>query len=213
MMMMDPPRPRRQGRPPSMPDPPGRILDEAAALFAARGFDGASLGDLAEAVGMTKAAIYHYFPSKQDIYEAIIVRVLHGLAAHVTTAIDEQDDPRDRLRAFMTAHAGYFEDNFHGFATMLVGYGGMKNPSLRTEAKVLRRDYESRLREIIAAGIGQDCFVAVDPALAGRAILSMLNWMVRWFQPGGARRATDFANEYCDLILGGMLHHNAASQG
>lgn len=196
--------PRRQGRPPSMPDPRGRILDEAAALFAREGYDGTPLGALAEAVGVTKAAIYHYFPNKHDIFEAIIVRTLTDLRAHVRAATAAADGPEAALRAFMLAHAEYFEAHFDGFATMLVGFGGMRNRSLLAEAQKLRASYEADLRAIIARGIAEGAFRDADPAITGRAVLSMLNWMVRWFRPGGPRRATDFAADYLALILHGL---------
>lgn len=65
---------RRQGRPPTMENARERILDVAAELFARDGYEKASLGNLADSVGITKAAIYHYYPNKKEIYEAIIVR-------------------------------------------------------------------------------------------------------------------------------------------
>ena len=74
-------KPRRQGRPPTIENARDRILDDAARLFARDGYDGTSLGELAASVGVTKAAIYHYFPNKKEIYEAIIVRTLEGLRA------------------------------------------------------------------------------------------------------------------------------------
>ena len=196
--------PRRQGRPPSMENPRGRILDEAAALFARDGYDGASLGTLAEAVGVTKAAIYHYFPGKQDIYEAIIVQTLEGLLDHVRPAVAAAPDPRAALAGFMRAHAEYFEAHFDSFATMLVGYGGMRNRVPIEQAQTLRRDYESLLRDLIARGVAQGTFRDLDPAVTARAVLSMLNWMVRWFRPGEGRKAGDVAQDYCDLIRRGM---------
>ncbi|EWM42258.1 bacterial regulatory s, tetR family protein [Bordetella holmesii 41130] len=62
-----------------MPAPRERILEAAAALFARSGYEGSSIADLACAIGVSKAAIYHYYPTKQDIYDAIIVEVLSGL--------------------------------------------------------------------------------------------------------------------------------------
>lgn len=196
--------PRRQGRPPSMDNPRGRILDAAAALFAREGYDGASLATLAEAVGVTKAAIYHYFPGKQDIYEAIIVQTLEGLLDHVRPAVAAAPDPRAALAAFMRAHAEYFEAHHDGFAAMLVGYGGMRNRALIAQAQTLRRDHEALLRALIARGVETGAFRDLDPAVTSRAVLSMLNWMVRWFRPGQGRKAGDFAQDYCELILRGM---------
>ncbi|PJI53707.1 TetR family transcriptional regulator, partial [Methylobacterium radiotolerans] len=59
------------------------MLEEAAKLFARSGYDGSSISDLAAAIGVSKAAIYHYYPTKQDIYDAIILQVLEGLTQTV----------------------------------------------------------------------------------------------------------------------------------
>ena len=195
---------KRQGRPPIIPDARNRILDDAARLFASDGYDGTSLGELAASVGVTKAAIYHYFPNKKEIYEAIIVRTLEGLRQHVSQATAEASGPEVALARFMTAHADFFEEHYDGFLTMLVGYGGMENVVMIAEAQKLRGDHEQSLRQIITDGIAKGAFRPVDIDTTSRAILSMLNWMVRWFKPGKGRRAAAFAQDYCDLILGGL---------
>lgn len=197
-------QPKRQGRPPTLENARERILDDAANLFAREGYDGTSLGDLAVSVGVTKAAIYHYFPNKKEIYEGIIVRTLDGLLREVSAATAEAKAPEDALRRFMTAHADYFEEHYNGFLAMLVGYGGMQNVVMLAEAQQLRDDYENLLRTILSDGTEAGQFRDVDIQLTSRAVLSMLNWMARWFKPGKGRRASSFAQDYCDLILGGL---------
>lgn len=197
-------KPKRQGRPPTIANARDRILDDAAHLFARAGYDGTSLGEVAEAVGVTKAAIYHYFPNKKEIYEAIIVRTLEGLRRHVSQATADASVPDEALARFMIAHADFFEENYDGFLTMLVGYGGMQNVVMIAEAQRLRDAHEEDLRRIIADGVARATFRPVDVAVTSRAILSMLNWMARWFKPGTGRRAADFAKDYCDLMLGGL---------
>lgn len=197
-------QPKRQGRPPTLENARERILDDAANLFAREGYDGTSLGDLAVSVGVTKAAIYHYFPNKKEIYEGIIVRTLDGLLREVSAATAEAKAPEDALRRFMTAHADYFEEHYNGFLAMLVGYGGMQNVVMLAEAQQLRDDYENLLRTILSDGTEAGQFRDVDAQLTSRAVLSMLNWMARWFKPGKGRRASSFAQDYCDLILGGL---------
>jgi len=197
-------QPKRQGRPPIIENARERILDDAASLFAREGYDGTSLGDLAESVGVTKAAIYHYFPNKKEIYEGIIVKTLDGLLRDVTAATLKASDPADALLKFMIAHADNFERHYNGFLAMLVGYGSMQNVVMLAEAQRLRDDYEDLLRKIVSDGIESGQFRNVDVQVTARAALSMLNWMARWFKPGKGRKASSFAQEYCDLILGGL---------
>lgn len=196
--------PRRLGRPPRTQNQRERILQEAAVLFGRSGFAASSLSDLAEEAGISKAGIYHYFKTKQDVYDAIIVETLQRLFDRVSEVVARGASPAEQLLAFMTAHADFFERNYWAFCAMLVGFSGMNAPEPRREAVVLRERYEHLLRDIIASGVAQGQFRPVEPASAGRAALSMLNWMVRWFKPGGPKTAPEVAREYAELLCRGL---------
>ena len=187
-----------------------RILENSARLFGHQGFEGTSINEIADEVGLSKATIYHYFSGKEDIYTEIILDTLDRLFPAVQDAIERKDTAESRLIAGMQAHAQFFEDNFWAFAAMLIGFGGIRELNRRARAIALRDAYEALFREIITAGIASGDFRQVDPAVASRAILSMLNWMVRWYKPGGAKRAREFAREYAGLIMQGLCAPSAA---
>lgn len=195
----------RLGRPPVLENARNRILDEAAELFGTGGYDKISLNEVADRLGVTKAAVYHYFPTKQAIYDGIIVRTLEGLITHVRSEVELQSNAADKLNAFMVSHARYFEKHYWSFVCMLVGYGGMANPSLKSEAMRLRSDYEKILRGILRDGIAVGTFRSVDVTVSSHSVLSLLNWMVRWFKPKGPRSAASFAKQYHELITQGLL--------
>ncbi len=195
---------RRLGRPPTRDDPRAQILLQAAKLFAEKGYAASSLNELAAAMNYSKGAIYNYFASKQDIYDAIIIFTLTGLYEASAAAIDPKTPPAVQLRAFMVAHAQFLADNYDSFVTMLVSFSGMANTELKDDALKLRDAHERLLRGIIAAGIADGTFRAADPATVGRAVLSLLSWMVRWFKPDGRKTAEQVATEYCDLMLHGL---------
>lgn len=197
------PKRARAGRPPTLAAPRERILEEAAKLFARSGYDGSSVSDLATAIGASKAAIYHYYPTKQDIYDAIILEVLNGLTQTVARDVAGAEGGAARLRAFMVGHARYFEQHHAEFVTMLIGYSGMAL-SERDDAARLRDGYEQSLRAVIAQGVAEGAFRPLDVAATGRAVLSMLNWMVRWYKPGHGDSAEAIAAGYFDLLMGGM---------
>ena len=160
------------------------------------------MADLAAALGVSKAAIYHYFTTKQDIYDAIILAVLEGLTRHVGQALDQAASPAERLRAFMLGHARYFERHHAEFVTMLIGYSGMALPE-REDARACATATK-RLRAVIAQGVAEGVFRPLDVAATGRAVLSMLNWMVRWYKPGMGDDAETIAAGYYELLVGGM---------
>lgn len=194
------PQSTRIGRPPKIVNARQRILDHAARLFAEKGYETSSLAELAERMGLTKPALYNYFASKQELYDAIILATLSGLAETVTAAVARETSPSAKLRRFMVSHARYFEAHHDGFVTMLIGFGGMDRMELREEALALRNEHEHLLRTIFAEGVATRTFRGVDPVTASRAVLSLLNWMARWFKPGGGKSAEQFALDYFELL-------------
>lgn len=195
--------PRRRGRPPLVENQRERILERAAVLFGTHGFQGVGIAVLAEDLGVSKAALFHYFPSKRDIYDAIVLDVLSGLSGAVHEAVSDDDPPREQLLAFMRGHARFFEENYWKFIVMLVGFGGITPPRVQEVVRI-RDEYEARLRRILADGVADGTFREVDVATTGRAVLSMLNWMARWYKPGGAQRAEEIAAGYAELLLAGL---------
>ena len=182
------------GRPATIVAPRETILASAAKLFAQRGFEGTSLQDVAAAVGISKAAVYHYFPTKQVIYDEIVIDLLTRLRAHVTNHLDREATFGEQLRQLMTAHAEFFEQNYTEFVTLLHGFGGLSR-EVATGQVMVRDEYEKVVRKLMTDAKASGALTLDDPAIAARAVLSMLNWMARWYRPGGRLRARDFAGE------------------
>lgn len=195
----------RLGRPPMMNDPRAEILRQAAQMFAQKGYVDSSLSEVARSLNYSKGAIYNYFSSKQEIYDAIIIYTLTGLNDASAAAVKREDTPAEQLKQFMVAHARFLADNYDCFVTMLVGFSGMANTGLKDDALALRDAHEGLLRRIIADGVADGSFREVGAAMTGRAVLSLLSWMVRWFKPGGGKSAEEVALEYHDLLVRGLV--------
>ena len=193
----------QRGRPPTIEAPRATILREASKLFAKHGFEGTSLQNIATAVGITKAAIYHYFPTKQAVYDAIVVDLLERLDETVRTRVAEVPDHGDKLKQLMIAHADFLEENYSDFITLLYGLAGLSRPICPDEALVRDR-YESLVRETIENGTATGAFAPSSRDVTARAVLSLLNWMSRWYRPDGERKARDFASDYFELIYNGL---------
>lgn len=196
---------RKVGRPPSNENQREVILNSAAELFARKGFDGASISDLAAAISQSKAAIYHYFPNKRQLCDAIIVQALATLVPRTQEQVSQASDPREQLRIFMLCHADQFETNRFGIMTMLSGFDAMPESKTKQQANGLRDEHEALLRQIIRNGIEQQVFSPMDVSMAGRAVLSMLNWMARWYRPEGRLSAREIAAQYYEIICQGFV--------
>jgi len=79
------------------------IVDEATRLFAERGYEGASMADLAERVGLRKASLFHHFASKDVLYAAVLERLLVPVSETITRAVNTDGTFTDRLDALSDA--------------------------------------------------------------------------------------------------------------
>ncbi|MEM7011953.1 MAG: TetR/AcrR family transcriptional regulator [Verrucomicrobiota bacterium] len=85
-----------------------QILDAAAELFSRRGLDGAGMNELSEATGLSKAAIYHYFPSKDSIVHHLVERLFTTDQPHLEALVDEVNrSATERLLEYVDQLANY----------------------------------------------------------------------------------------------------------
>jgi AcrR family transcriptional regulator len=173
----------------------------AARLFAERGYHGTSIGDLAEALGVQKASLYHHFASKQDLlYETMRsgADAFHG-------SLDRLPDDLpvvERIRLAMRAHLAVVAEQLD-VATVFVREWRYLNEERREEIVAERRRYEERFRALFREGRERgDLRTDLDDGAAALLVLSALNWAYTWLVPG--RDTDELADRFHALILDGM---------
>lgn len=174
------------------------LLERAAHLFADRGFNAASLQDVADAMGMTRTAIYHYFDSKEALLTALVDGLTEGRASALA-AIRRRADlaPPEKLRAataLMATQIGHYPVRFR---LLMQGEADLPEHLAAKNAKA-KRDMFAHIVAIIDEGIGAGSFRAADARLAAHAIIGMCNGIAWWFKPEGPTSleavAADFAH-------------------
>ena len=180
------------------------ILEVAAELFALHGFDAVSLADIAHAVGLSKATLYHYFDRKEEILGTIVVSTIRALNAFVEGAMQGIASPEQRLLAFLEAQADFFEQNQTSFQVLLTRVNSVTEPRVRDIAIEWRISYENTVKRIIQDGVASGAFRAETQSSTVRAVLGSLYWLARWYRPQGRLRARDIAREYADVVLYGV---------
>jgi TetR/AcrR family transcriptional regulator, cholesterol catabolism regulator len=179
------------------------ILEAAAQVFRQKGFHGASMQDIAEAVNLQKASLYHHVASKQEILLALLDRALELLLARISS-ISQQEIPADeKLKQMVRAYLQILAENTDLSAVLLFEHRSLER---RQHARhVPNRDkFEALWRNVLAEGVANKRFQCEDTALTTRAILGILNWTITWYRPGGPLAIDEIADHYSSLVLNGL---------
>lgn len=180
------------------------ILEAAAQAFRQKGFHGASMTDIAEAVNLQKASLYHHVSSKQEILSELLDRALQMLLERIS-AITIQDISADKkLRLMIREYLLILIENVDLAAVLLFEHRSLER---RQQARHIpnRDKFESLWKEVLAEGVRTKLFKCDDLGLTTRALLGQLNWTITWYRPDGEKTVEQIADNYSKLLLNGLL--------
>jgi TetR/AcrR family transcriptional regulator, cholesterol catabolism regulator len=199
------PAERLLGRPPKRPDQRGRILEAAAHAIASAGYEQCSLARVARTLGLTRPALYHYFPTKQRIFTEIALSTAQAMTAHVQAAVDDALSSTQQLRALMIAYAEYFEAQYWMVSATLTGDRCSERLERgdREAFLSLRRACMEPFEQTLRRGMATGELRSFDVSAALRCIFQLID-VTGWFRPDGTTRAADFASDACALLLDGL---------
>jgi len=171
------------------------ILEHATRLFAERGYDGTTLQDIADAIGITRPGLYHYISSKEQLLAAL-VRDVSENTAHTVRAVRLRTDLSsvEKLRTVV-----------RGLVLQRAGAPERFRVLDRTEAALpeevatlhlkARREVLAEVRTIIEEGVSRGEFRPRDERLAALSVIGMCNWVAWWFHPGPSHPAEPVADQ------------------
>ena len=178
------------------------ILASAIAAFRRDGYHGTSMEQIADQLLMTKGSLYYYFEDKEEILFAAHDRALDRILGDLEEVRRRGGCACEQLENLATAHIRIMVEGFHGTALALE-FGAL-SPK-RLQRIVSKRDaYEAGVRALIERGEREGCFRPVDPKMSSMALLGAINWLARWYRPGGAMGAEEISRRFLDLFLGGL---------
>ncbi len=185
-----------------------RILREAERLFSQRGYQAVSIRELAQACGMTNAALYYHFQDKEDIFYQMARRHFERLASALQAALDQAgDDPRARFLALGQTYAAHLrcrQDSAHVFAEAMRKLGPERAQALQTH---FRRHVLKVVVDALRAGQAAGQIRALDPALAAEAFLNLLG--VLRFHMADEPSLPEIVAQLVDYFLHGVLDATA----
>jgi AcrR family transcriptional regulator len=202
------PRRGRRGRPGYDRE---SLLAVAVAVFNERGYDGTSMEDLAQRLGIAKSSIYHHIKGKEDLLALALDRALDGLFA-VADASSSRGPAIERLEALVRGSVRVLTDQLP-YVTLLLRARG--NTVTERRALARRREFDQIVADLVKeAEADGDIRPDIDPAVTARLLFGMINSITEWYRPGRADQAAgpagvglaagDLADAVCAMAFDGL---------
>jgi TetR/AcrR family transcriptional regulator len=178
------------------------ILKSAAAAFRKLGYHGATVEQIAAALHMKKGNLYYYFRNKEEILFACH-EYSHDRLQELLDKVVRSTAPADeKLRRLISSTVHVILDELHGTA-LLLDLEALSPAHLK--AVIVRRDrFDRGMRMILEEGIATGAFAPGDPKLVAFAMLGAVNWIARWFNPGGPASSEEIATRFADYLIAGL---------
>jgi uncharacterized protein len=183
------------------------VLSVSSALFAGKGFERATIRDVAQATGMSLAGLYYYFKSKEELLFHIQFRTFESLCEKLRAIIQDETDPKVSLHRMIKMHFEYFIRNINDLKICSREIESLEGDFYQKVAEK-RKEYFDLTQSIfdkIGAGSGGS---PSDSRLAALYLFGTLNWIYQWYRPGRDPGAEALAGQLAGIYLEGFPHMN-----
>jgi AcrR family transcriptional regulator len=194
-------------------DPKARrraILETAARVICERGYEGASIQDIADACGLTKAGLYHHIRSKEHLLLEIQNYGMDVFEEQVLDPVLPIADPLERLRTCMARNILLVTRGWSKEITIILHEHATLTGEARAQINARKKRYVRFLEGSFAEAVRAGRLRPVQPKVAAFAFLGMVLWIYKWFKPDGAIKEDELVREMQQLFFGGLESAEAA---
>lgn len=157
-----------------------RVMDCAAGLFSRHGYAATAMRDIAKAADFNVGAIYHHFPSKEELLLAVETEAFRQMTERVTTEVALYKDAWDRLEAACRAHLQGVLLNREYVNVTSRELPRDHSPKIRQSIRKLRESYENIFRDLVSQlNLDPD----VNPSIFRLTLLGAMAWSLVWYRP------------------------------
>ena len=181
------------------------MLEVAARLFKERGYRGATLQDVADEIGLTRTAIYHYFSSKEQLLYRMLEEALNDAVARFEKIASSDAPPEQKMHRMIREYISLVIQ--HGPSWWVLLSEGEQNLPPRQYRRLHRlvRQQDSIMQKIFQEGVESGRFSALNAKVAVFAISGMCNWLARWYDPRGDVDPDRLAETFTHVVEHGYL--------
>ena len=179
------------------------LIREAGKTFAKNGFHNTSLDDVANVLGVTKPALYHYVRTKEEIlFECNNIALDLGEQARAQAA-QESASPSERLRRTLTLYITAVTGEIGTYAVLAEPISSLTEP-YRGLIIERRRQASRAMEKLVEGAIAEGAIGECDPKLAVAFFMAAINGLNRWFTPGGKQSGTEVAAAFINFTFFGL---------
>ncbi|HMD97887.1 MAG TPA: TetR/AcrR family transcriptional regulator [Terriglobia bacterium] len=182
------------------------ICRAAARVFYEKGYGGASMQDIAAAVGLTKAGLYHHVGSKDRLLFEIMNYGMDILDEVVLQRLKDIDDPAERLRQTIAGHVNLIVRARDFELTVILHENRSLRGTLQKRIDARKKEYIHFLEGLIAETqqrSGKKPLVSAH--LAAFFLLGTINWLYQWYHPEGPVNQAELSRALTDFFFRGLL--------
>lgn len=187
------------------------LLAAAQEVFVDMGYHGAAMDAIAERAGVSKPVLYQHFPSKKELYLALLDQHCDAVVLLISDALASTSDNKQRVAAAISAYFEFFDQE--GAPFRLVFESDLTGePEVRSRIDRVGADCAEAIADVIAvdAGLGADEALLLAHALTGAAMNSARHWIAADRHPSRAD-AAQLVNRLLWRGLGGLPRTEGAS--
>ena len=180
------------------------LYEHATRLFAERGFAGTSLQDIADAMGITRPALYYYVKSKDELLAKLVTEVTDGPLTELTALVAREGlDPVRKLRGVVEVIVGRRTSQPARFRLLIRSEAELPD-ELTAAYDEGRRAVLKTIAGVIDNGVRLGVLRPVDARVAALGVLGMCNWVAWWFHPGGRDTAESVTEQLADMAVAAL---------
>ncbi|HEU4987376.1 MAG TPA: TetR/AcrR family transcriptional regulator [Rhizobiaceae bacterium] len=176
------------------------IREAALGLIARFGYEAVSMRQLAAEVGVQAAALYRYFPTKEELLFTLMRKHMEDLLAAWQAERPADDDPAERLSAFVRNHIRFHVGRRHSTHVNNMELRSLSRDKLSHVLK-MRSAYEKELRQILRDGAEAGRFSVDDTTLTAMAIIQMITGVIVWFRPDERLSVDEVTTTYHKMTM------------
>ena len=191
------------------PDPKQKLREIcaiAARVFYEKGYDGASMQEIAEAVKLTKAGLYHHVGSKDRLLFEIMNYGMDILDESVLEKVKSIEDPKEKLRQTIIGHIDLVVRARDQEITVILHENRSLKGALRKKINARKKAYIHYLEDLISQVQDQSGHERlISPSLAAFNLLGIINWLYQWYHPDGPIPQEELTQGCVEFFFRGLL--------